>query len=232
MPPKQKTKIVLYVPDEAWARACAEATMEAGGWPKAERDRAERERLHKPGNLIEGDGIYIGKWVPEDRSGVSLRKIFNVYAAPADLPYIMTYAETVDHVAQLKNWHGHDGMRCLTDSDVYDALRGGSYNGGWIVPPRVLVAGTEVNGAEGRRSEPIIQPDNIFSLRHTGALRGTFKTGVEDLSGCPNWYWSSTEHGNGEHMWVMRFRDGYGGWDVKNRQKMNCRPVRLASVER
>ena len=37
------------------------------------------------GRFFEGQGIYVGIWEPRDRDGVSLGKIFDLYAAPEDI---------------------------------------------------------------------------------------------------------------------------------------------------
>lgn len=115
----------------------------------------------KPGDLVPGQGIYLGQYTPKDRDGNSLSKTFNVFAAPEDLPERMTYIGAVEYIAQLKNWHGHDGTNYATDKEFYDAVKNGSYNGGWIVPTY-----------------------GILSHKDKGALLGTLRI----IAANPDWY--------------------------------------------
>ena len=183
------------------------------------------------GQYIEGQGIYLGQYKPKDRAGNSLGKVFNVYAAPEDLPDTMKYLDTVKHIAGLKAWHGYDGTNYPTDKEIYQALKDGSYKGGWIIPPRELLIGTEPDGESGVRKGTIIQPDNLFDHQNKGAFKGTFKTVASSGSASPDWYWSSTEdRDNPSCVWGARFSDGDEGWDHKDTIRLSCRPVRLVET--
>jgi hypothetical protein len=185
------------------------------------------------GDAIEGEGIFVGRYSPKGRDGESLGKTFNVFAAPQNLPETMTYDDTVKYIAQLKSWNGFDGTNYATDREIYAALKDGSYNGGWIIPPRELLVGTEPDGAgEGVRPGAIIQPDNLFDYRDKGALKETFKAEASGDYRYPIWHWSSTEHRfHPTGVWAAGFSDGWESWNGKNgkngNKPLSCRPVRL-----
>ena len=197
----------------------------------AERRRKAEEEAMKnpqPGQVMPDGTIYLGKYSPQDRDGNSLSKTFNVFAAPEDLPETMKYVDVVKYIAKLKKWHGHDGTNYATDKEIFKALKNGSYNGGWIIPTRELLVGTEPDGESGVRKGKVIQPDNLFDHQNKGAFKGTFKTAAASGSGFPGWYWSSTENRDGpSDVWSVRFLDGDGGWDLKDNYRLSCRPVRL-----
>jgi hypothetical protein len=202
--------------------------------PLYERQAQEAEarlRNLQPGDIADDGTIYLGRYAPVDRNGNSLSKTFNVYAAPEDLPETMKYVDAVKHIAQLKKWHGYDGTNYPTDKEIYAALKDGSYKGGWIIPTRELLVGTEPDGESGVRKGKVIQPDNLFDHQNKGAFKGTFKTAASSGSGFPVWYWSSTEHRDDPFdVWVVRLSDGNGDWFRKDYGRLSCRPVRLAPV--
>ncbi|MBI3440597.1 MAG: hypothetical protein HY052_02140 [Proteobacteria bacterium] len=177
----------------------------------------------------DGQSVYLGQYVPKDRDGNSLGKIFNVFAAPQDLTdasgkkETFKYVNAVKRIAELKNWNGFDGTNYATDKEIYQALKDGSYNGGWIIPTRDLLSGKDVDGNA-------TTPDNLHAHKNTGALAGTFTTAASG-SGYPGWYWSSTENrddSSGVHG--VRFSDGYESWDRKDSLRLSCRPVRLVAA--
>ena len=186
---------------------------------------------YKSGQMIESQGIYLGQYKPKDRKGNSLSKVFNVFAAPQDLPETMKYVDAVKHIAKLKNWNGFDGTNYPTDKEIYAALKDGSYKGGWIIPTRELLAGTEPDGESGIRKGKVIQPDNLFEHQNKGVFKGTFKTAAANGFDFPNWYWSSTEdHEFQSYVWAVRFSDGYVMLDSKDYGRSSCRPVRLVEA--
>jgi hypothetical protein len=165
-----------------------------------------------PGKMVQGKGIYIGAWTPEDRDFRSLGKTFNLFAAPEDLSNIRhDFEDTVLKISRLDNWHGHDGVYIESDTDLYDAIATDVYDGGWFMPTRDIVDGTNMDGSSVR-SGP------LFALRNTGDLKGTFMT-----SGAFPSYMSCTE-GAG-HIFAVNFANGNGSWASKGRE-MWCRPVR------
>ena len=196
--------------DEKTLNAISDATLEVIG-----------DQLYKPpvltpaltpddiGKDIKGEGIYLGTYAPVDRDGVSLKKVFNVFAAPDDLfiketrqvhkkakglrglfgatvvenetKYIeiFTYEDAVKYVAGLKSWHGHDGANHATDKELYTAIKDSTYNGGWIIPTRDILLGKDLNDNK-------TTPDNILAHKDKGSLKGTFKMAASGGSDCPD----------------------------------------------
>lgn len=189
----------------------------------------------KPGDLVADQGIYLGKYSPIDRDGISLGKTFNVFAAPQDLPERMTYVDTVKFIAELVDWYGFNGTNYPTDKEIYAALNDGSYDGGWIIPTRELLVGTAPDSAEVIRSAgkggipqgEVIQPDNLFDHQNIGAFKGTVGT---DPANC-SWYWTSTERrGEPSSVFSVWIRDGVERFNHKDTFLMRCRLVRLVEV--
>src|SRR5690606_25593004 len=80
------------------------------GAPGSEpRPAASEPETPEIGELVAGEGVYLGTYAPKDRDGISLSKTFNVFAAPEDLPGVHQYVGAVAEISKLKNWHGHDG---------------------------------------------------------------------------------------------------------------------------
>ena len=223
----------------AW-RADRESRDKQRAEEEAVKAKAEAIANAKPGDIIEGEGIYLGKYSPKNRMGQSLKKTFNVYAAPEDLPELMNYMALVKYIAALKSWHGHDGANYESDKDIYKALKNGSYNGGWIIPPRELMGGRDPDDCKGARlGREIIQPDNMFDHQDKGSFKNTFNTTVfADHPKYPEWYWSSSQprrQKGGEyagyedcHSYTMRFlSDGLETARLQGSGYLACRPVRL-----
>ena len=176
----------------------------------------------EPGQRIAGEGIFLGQYQSKD-----LGKIFNVFAAPEDLPDTMKYVDAVKYIAELKGWHGFDGTNYATDKEFNQALKEGTYTGGWIIPTRELLIGTEADGPSRIGKGTVIQPDNLYDHRNKGAFKGTFTTAAN----YPQWYWSCMEHrDHPSDVWFADFSDGYEGWDNKDYYRLSCRPVRLVPV--
>jgi len=200
--------------------------------------KAREEAIKNPtlGQEIPGEGgVSAGTWQPK-----GLSQKFHVVAAPEDLTDesgkkgVFKYVEALKRLANLKGWHGHNGTNFATDKDLYKALEDVSYlreGAGWFIPPRELLTGTEPDGPSGVRKGKIIQPDNLYSLKDTGKLAGTFCTAAARGSDCPVWYWSSTEdRDDPSFMWNADFSDGYEGRYRKDYSRLSCRPVRLVPV--
>ena len=184
-------------------------------------EKPRRVTTFQIGQLVGGQGIFIGTWTPTDEKGDSLSKTFNIFAAPEDLPGTNRYIEVVEHIAGLENWHGHDGADCLTDIELREALKDGSYTGGWVVPPRELLTGRDASGN-------LVQADNLYAHRNKGALRGAFSKMIVNSSDYSDRYWSSTAHAVlPRYMQDVRFSDGAEGWSHIGIRGLRCRPVRL-----
>jgi hypothetical protein len=183
----------------------------------------------QPGQKMPDGTIYLGKYTPKDRAGNSLRQTFNVFAAPEDLPETMTYDNTVKHIAGLKNFHGYDGTNYANDSELYAAIKRGSYKGGWIIPPRDILRGNDVNGKA-------TTPDNLYAHKNTGALKGTFNEAAGGGPDRPRWrYWycsSTALRDNSSYVHYVRFSDGIEICFHKDLIHLSCRPVRLVAASR
>jgi len=182
------------------------------------------------GQIIGDKGVYFGRYEPVGSNGNSLGKIFNLFAAPQDLPETLQYADAVKYITTLKNWHGHDGTNYAIDKDFHEALEDGRYDGGWIMPPRELLDGTKANGLEDGVRKKIVQPDNLVDHRNTGLFKNTFiaRAGEARLK----WYWSSSELETHHFVWFTDFLNGNGGYLEKDDNgPLGCRPVRLEPVQ-
>jgi hypothetical protein len=194
--------------------------------------KQERIKNAVPGNFIEGEGIFIGRYAPQDADGKStdgksLGLVFNVFAAPEDLTdkdrnkETFRYHEAVRCIAGLKNWHGSDGADYHSDKEILEALKNGSYDGGWIIPPLELLAGRRAKG--GWTEE--IKVDNLYGLRNKSTLKGKFAAGDDDF------YWSSTEEPNlFSRTLALSFKPHKIDWFYNDGDKLKCRPVRLVPV--
>lgn len=170
----------------------------------------ETSKTLEIGQAASSQGIYLGQYKPKDRKGNSLGKVFNVFAAPEDLPETMKYVDAVKYIADLKGWNGFDGTKYKNDKEIYKALKGGSYNGGWIIPPQEILK------------------DHLYKFQNKGALKGTFKTVVSSGSGFSVWYWSSTKYRDiSPYVFTVGFSDGARDWFRKDILRLSCRPVRL-----
>jgi hypothetical protein len=197
----------------------------------AAQERARIAERAKIGQMIPGQGIYIGKWAPKDSSGKSLGKIFNIYAAPEDLTdditgkkAVFTYNNTLKRLAALRNWHGHNGASYTTDKELLKALKDGSYKGGWFIPPLEALVGKDAKANK-------TQPDNLFAHKDNGALKNTFTTKGATGYTYPEWYWSSTE--SPETQGAVKAADFSRGTHTgyyKDILHLSCRPVRLVEV--
>lgn len=72
----------------------------------------------------------------------------------------------------------------------------------------------------------------LYQNQDKGALKGTFNTTNKiSGSGFPYWYWSSTENRtNPSCVWFVRLSSGNGGWNLKDYDRLSCRPVRLVEA--
>ncbi len=210
----------------------------------------EDVQAHEPGLLVQGEGIFVGLWTLKFANGNSLGVACEVWAAPEDLKNaprvdgLKTYNETVQAVALLRQWHGHDGGNFANEAAIIDSLdkavkrhakQYASAAGAWFepagadkwfIPSRILLDGKAYN-ANGN-FEPV-QDENLYDLRDMGAFQDTYTT----QEGSPNapWYWSSSEHRvHADYVWNVRFTDGHDDWDPKDNTRLSCRPVRVGRV--
>lgn len=184
---------------------------------KRERAAAiERRLAENPpvAEAVEGKGIYIGVWEPKGENGQSLGMVFNLFAAPQDLPdeagerLRVTFNEARWHVVHLENWHGHNGMDFRDDAGLYEALEDGDYEGEWFIPtPDIL--------------------KDIYNLKHKGDLKGTFAT-TDNAA-----YWTCKRDNDYVHtLWFSNGTSSAVSSANQNHIEMSVRPVRLEPVRR
>jgi hypothetical protein len=155
------------------------------------------------GEVVEGEGIYIGSYAPKDEGGVSIGKIFNVYAAPEDLVKAdASYNMVCSSLSSLKNWHGHDGSVSLDEAHIIESLSSGQYKGRWVIPPMELLA-------------------SVTGNKYKGALCGTFNISASYLS-------SSSRDIYIYHLNLFTQTKSYADKDNKS---FACRPVRFVEVK-
>lgn len=152
------------------------------------------------GDLTESKDFYIGKYR-------KFSKIFNVFAAPENIPGERKYDDMVQFVDSLNNWHGYNGAGYLSEKEFYAAIENGDYTGGWILPPLDILR------------------DNLYRNRDRGDLKGHFNMNAQDKH--PTYY-SSTPDGRGYYM-VLKFSDGTARDGFRDRA-FSCRPVRLVQA--
>ncbi len=203
------------------------------------REEEKRQEMLKilseatPGQMIEGEGVYIGQWTFKDRSGKKINKIFNVFAAPEDLTdelerrTLFKYVEAVERVAALKNWHGFNGIKCAHDTAFYSALQDGSYHGEWVIPPCEVLSGRD---AKGNR----VEGSSVSECYDQGVFEGTFNLPLDTL--VPNdflmWYWSCSESRDKQFsVWAVKFAYLDECAFQKTKFNLSCRPIRLKEVQ-
>lgn len=178
------------------------------------------------------EGIYIGQWEPKDKTGKSLGKVFNVFAAPEDLQapdneshILPTYFwEIRRRLNKLKNWHGFDGVSYANERELHAALVDGSYKGEWTIPTIELIYGKDIDGN-------LVQPDNLYTHKDKGDLKGTFAPG--GVYNDDDWYWSCTEDCNYQSMkWASKLHDGHASSLAQEFNYLNCRPVRFVEIKK
>ncbi len=191
------------------------------------------------GEEVKGEGRYMGLWKPKDRNGVSLGRVYYVFASHKDIEYSEwpssegPFQDAAKQVAAIKNFHGHDGEVFKTDTALYRALKngsrdgsakaflkhviGGTYNGGWFIPPVELLCGMEIHGEA-------IQPQHLFAYRHVSGFD-------PDTLSRSNAYWSCSETTDKKGILSVNLKNGetrslaYGkGWSI------HCRPMRLKEI--
>ena len=143
------------------------------------------------GELVKGEGVYLGEWHPCKCDGSSLSRIFNLFAAPDDLHYTDNYNNIIKKIAELTDYHGHKGANFDNDEDLYRALKNNNYNGEWFLPTKDMLI-YEPRAYGGKVTMP---HGTIYDNRHKGALKYSFCLSDNGASGgFKGWdrYWSST----------------------------------------
>jgi hypothetical protein len=161
------------------------------------------------GQMIEGEGVFMGFRELAGTGGEKLNRVFCVYSAPKDLTdpsgkkLLLTFNQAVKEVAFRSG-----GRSFRNDTELCNAIEDRSYKGELFVPPLDLVKTLQVNQNEG-------------------VFKGTFTTAASG-SDYGLWYWSSTEHRVfSSYVWSVKFSFGGDDWDYKDITRLSCRPCRV-----
>jgi hypothetical protein len=103
---------------------------------------------HEEGRYIKDEGFYLGLWEPRLANGMSLCKLFDVYAAPRDIMKSdharqkLTYEAAINFCASAKNWHGQHGIFIQDEEELlhYIEHNPDELDGKWFIPPICLLA--------------------------------------------------------------------------------------------
>jgi hypothetical protein len=223
----------------------------------AEKRRKENEiKNAKPGDYVEGCGVFIGAWTPLGANGKKLGPTFNIFTTKEDLraekdparfdlekfkpvsaePALyapahqtFTYHGAAAAVSQMNEEQGYDVRSYDDDAALYAALKDGSYGGQWIIPPRELVDGFSLRKPDA--------PHFLYKYRGEGSLSDTFVTECPDDwedDVYPQCYWSCTtsiwSENEGKRAAVSFAGDGMSMLDMKQ-NRASIRPVRLEPVK-
>lgn len=163
------------------------------------------------GDECDDGSYYVGSRELTDAAGKSLGD-FDLFAAQTDLTdgegnrLLMTFNDAVNHVAGLRDLHGHDGGRFENEAALYQAIGDGTCQGEWFIPPRDVLL------------------ENLYPNKDAGGLSGTF---AEYGSVLAHWYWSCTQHrALAWRVYDVDFTDGFGAWDRKDSYSLSGRVVR------
>jgi hypothetical protein len=222
--PVTPKKISLVFASSADLKKAAEETLRPAvdRWQSEEAYRAYLRNL-EPGEMVKGEGVFIGTYAPSAPGGVCA--VFNAFAAPQDLTGmdggrgLFTYEELLQRLSGSRTWQGHKTAVYKDENELHQSMADGAYCGQWVVPPLALLSGNDADGNA-------IQQDNICRHLETGAFKGTFCT--EKMQARDS-YWSSTEVAlDRKNAWLVRFESKTMTWGRKNMNGYHCRPVRFA----
>jgi hypothetical protein len=191
----------------------------------------EKCPAHLIGQLIEGQGIFLGRGRMRDSENRPLNQEFNLFAAPQPLTdktgriTSLSYGYTIAQLDALEDWHGHDGKGYANYQELREAMNSGMYRGEWVMPARHMISGLD---ALANR----IQTDTFLKHIDKGDLKEAFNkaTGDESL-----YYWSCTERADAwSRAWCLRLPDGaLSDADLDKEISRNaCWPVRMTPVPR
>ncbi len=188
------------------------------------------------GQPIFDGSTYLGTYRTVNPKANGLSKIFNVFVAPKDLPEKMNYTETVEYVAGLQNWYGHNGTRFATEKGFFSAINADKYHGGWIIPPIEMMSYVVKDMYPHIIDRPIsaYMSDNLFTFRFDFGLKTT--KSEDDRAECH--YWSSTDvHWPNHthevippHTFAANFLNARCDALENDEYRLNCRPVRLVEI--
>ena len=166
-----------------------------------------------------GEGIFIGAYVMEDRTGKSVGR-FRVFAASQDLNIFraprqwhlystchhdgssgiripLNFEDTARELSVRRSWLGHESCKFNYEhyeSQLFAGLRDGSAVGKWFIPTPEILCGR--NGDLENIGSP-----NLYDLQDEGDFKDTFCgdhslyiTRGSDADDNARLYWSTLEH--------------------------------------
>jgi hypothetical protein len=188
-----------------------------------EKAREEFLKNQTIGWTMGSKGVHLGATILKDDKGKSLGE-FDLYAAPEDISdacrnvLMMRFNEVVKYVAGIDNYYGYAGFNHMgkdpegwtPDTELYNALRSGEYNGEWFIPTRDILE------------------EHLYKKKDMGSLKGSFMEAI-DTNGSVDkgGYWGCTRHpGQIEYVSKHSMEDGIVRWGLRDYGKMPTRLVR------
>ena len=133
--------------------------------------------LYDFGTAVSGEGIYSGLYeVFTDYKFKGTGVFLDIYTAPTDLlepdedgkmfpkRRLLQFSEATQAVADLKDWHFHDGIYIPNHDSFSDILKNRDYDllQSWFLPPSIILYANA-------------NDFSLFNLRNTGAFAGSFE---------------------------------------------------------
>jgi hypothetical protein len=186
----------------------------------------------RPGQKLPGqDIVLVTAWEPTNRAGERLGRKLASFGAPENLPSNpRTFNQNVAAIANLENWHDHNGwkfdrLRYGTSSyedGRFKGYRDGSAIGTWGSPELPILNGKDRDG------KPVAPAENMLVLSRD-KKSACYKTFVMFRGfHYAKWSQSCTEHrDNPDYAHAVHFPDGKVLWDHNdNDTNRSCvRPV-------
>jgi len=179
----------------------------------------------KIGQMVEGQGIYIGKWEPiYEGMEFTSSKFFHLFAASEDVQnnfkesLQITFDDAVNHVKTLKSYQGHNGSKLSNEDELMNSIKDGSYNGEWFIPNREILE------------------EHLYKNKRVGDLKHTFNDVVRPNTRVATLYnyWScqhiNQNNDNLSHVFYRNFLSSGFGTSLYNIGRMSLRLVRAREI--
>jgi len=184
----------------------------------------------RPGQKLPGqDMIFVTAWEPVNRSGNRLGREIASFGAPENLPGgPQTFNSNAASIAELKNWHGHDGWvfdRARYETASYEdsqfkGYQDGSAFGSWGIPELPALNGQD------RDRNLVIPAANMLALNKDKTSPFYYSFVTIPGSDAAKWSQSCTEHrGYPGSVRSVHFPVGRVSWDGKDFHRSCVRPV-------
>lgn len=181
---------------------------------------------HTLGEMVEGEGYYLGLWEPLDKDSFSLRLLFDVYAAPTDImsspakAMRLNFNEANTFCANMSNWHGHNGILVPDEDALLHILKtdSDSIEGKWFIPPACLLA-----------PSPEYNDRTYYTYLekfHSHSVLGNSFNSKDSLA---HYYWSCSKApvDNGEMFQAMSIKNDRNTRNLTIHKQISVRPIRL-----